>query len=267
MSRQTDLGGTIRLLRFLRLGPATRSQAASPGKLVLQTSDHGSISVDAALVGQALRDGLVVEERSVLRLDPAGRAYLTRTSSQGDAFAGQHRIEITETREEAGEAIEVVVNGAESPLSALRRRKGADGTPFLSHAEFSAGERLRSDFTRGNLMPRITANWEAHVSSGRRGGGIAELTDAALAARLRVERAVAAVGPELAGILIDVCCFLKGLETVERERRWPQRSAKVVLKAALGALDRHYRPPARTAARPAVLHWGSEDYRPEIGAP
>lgn len=116
-------------------------------------------------------------------------------------------------------------------------------------------------------MPRLGANWEASVASGRRsgsGGGIADLTDAALAARQRVENAVADVGPELSGVLIDVCCFLKGLEQVETERRWPVRSAKVVLKTALGALARHYAPPAPSGRRKPVLHWGAEDYRPTI---
>jgi hypothetical protein len=116
-------------------------------------------------------------------------------------------------------------------------------------------------------MPRLGANWEASVASGRRsgsGGGIAGLTDAALAARQRVENAVADVGPELSGVLIDVCCFLKGLEQVEAERRWPVRSAKVVLKTALGALARHYAPPAPSGRRKPVLHWGAEDYRPTI---
>lgn len=47
---------------------------------------------------------------------------------------------------------------------------------------------------------------------------MADLADSAIAARVAVNRALEAMGPELAGVALDVCCFMKGLETVERER-------------------------------------------------
>lgn len=127
-------------------------------------------------------------------------------------------------------------NPAESPLVWLARRQGKDGRTLVDAAQLQAGERLRADFTRANLTPRVTSRW-SEVS----GAGTPEaFTDMVLAAKLRVARALTAVGPELSGVLLDVCCFLKGLETVERERGWPARTAKVVLCLALDRLAAHY---------------------------
>ncbi len=152
----------------------------------------------------------------------------------------------------------VTVDDSESPLAWLARRKGRDGRSLISAHQFVAGERLRADFTRGNLTPRVTSSWGA--PTGRSGGGGAgEMTDLVVASRQRVQNAIAACGPEFSGILLDVCCFLRGLEDVERERGWPTRSAKVVLQLALDRLARHYGlAPTTGAANPKLRSWLAE---------
>ncbi len=135
----------------------------------------------------------------------------------------------------------MTVDDAESPLGWLARRRGRDGRALIAPHQFLAGERLRADFTCAQMMPRTTADWSGIASSGRRApsmsGGFSE---SATAARQRVNAALEAVGPEFSGLLLDLCCFLKGLEDIERMRGWPARSAKVVLQLALDRLARHY---------------------------
>lgn len=139
-------------------------------------------------------------------------------------------------------AAEVTVNEAESPLVWLAKRRGRDGRPMIEPHQFQAGERLRADFTRANLMPRTSANWERPVNDGGRVAGYnrVHFTETMIAARRCVHRALDAVGADFGGLLLDVCCFLKSLAEVERDRQWPARSGKVVLQLALEQLARHY---------------------------
>jgi hypothetical protein len=228
-------------------------------RLLKQLSVRGATVDDSPALAELRSRGLVRD----LALTEIGRRHLRRVLASGD-FAAQHQER--EPAEVDGDT--VIVNRDESPLSWLRQRRDRGGRPLIDAAEFAAGERLRADYTRGQLMPRTTANWTAAVAGRSRGaGGAGEITEIALAARMRVERALTAVGPELGGLLVDFCCFLKGLEEIEHERRWPARSAKVALRLGLSALARHYGLAGEARGRgraPKLLHWGTEDYRPTI---
>ncbi|MBP2547554.1 hypothetical protein J2858_000447 [Neorhizobium galegae] len=179
-------------------------------------------------------------------------------------YGDQHRDIVPDTVAlDDGRRETVRRNRLESPLSALVRLKDRDGAPFLSADAIAAGERLACDFDRGHLQPGITARWEPRLSVRGKGGagGKVELAESAMAARTRVNRAIDAMGPELAGVALDICCFEKGLELVERERGWPVRSAKLMLRTALLALARHYAPPP---VRAGTRSWGADGFRPQL---
>jgi hypothetical protein len=167
-----------------------------------------------------------------------------------DEFRGQHlAVAQRQIATERGHA-SVTMDDAESPLAWLARRRGRDGRPLIEPHQLQAGERLRADFTRAHLMPRTTSNWASPLSSGRRSdGGATNFTETMIASRQRVRQVLNAAGPEFSGLLVDVCCFLKGLEGIERERAWPTRSAKIVLQLALDRLARHYGYAAKATGR------------------
>ena len=162
-------------------------------------------------------------------------------------------------------------NDAESPLAWLHHRLDKAGKPLVDAIQFDAGERLRADLFFAQMTPRVTSSWsDVPQSSGSRaapGAGL-DMSDFLVAARQRVSSAIDAVGPDLAGILIDVCGHLQGLEAIERREKWPQRSAKLVLQKALNALARHYGLLAPESAVSLITrrsrHWGAQDFRPRI---
>jgi Domain of unknown function (DUF6456) len=99
-----------------------------------------------------------------LEITGVGRAHLARlqiscSAPEIDPFLGQHlELERRELQTPSGRA-RVNIDTAESPLVWLARRKGRDGHALIEPVQLQAGERLRTDFTRAQLTPRVTANW------------------------------------------------------------------------------------------------------------
>lgn len=229
--------------------------------------------LDAALVETLVRHRLLTVQDGAVSISDEAQMWLRRRKSGAEPFREQHQIRRDEKREISGSLRPVVVNEGESPLGWLRRRKDRDGVPLLSAAQFEAGERLRSDYERAQLRPGVTSSWDGLASTrkARRGApdAISGLQESAIAARGRVEEALGAVGPELAGVLVDVCCHLDGLSETERNNGWPQRSGKIILQMALTRLARHYgiddsgsNNEHRKTAR--IRHWGTDGFRPTL---
>jgi hypothetical protein len=172
-----------------------------------------------------------------------------------DRFRAQHLAPEQRQISTALGPTPVTVDELESPLAWLARRRARGGGALIAPHQVQAGERLRRDFTFADLTPGSGSNWSGLMSN--TGSGPIDPTDTMADARRRVHKALDAVGPEFSGLLLDVCCFLKGLEDVERERHWPSRSGKIVLRLALDRLARHYgyAPQVSGPARAQVRTW------------
>ena len=183
------------------------------------------------------------ESETVWQLNETGRAYCRRVEADADPFRTQHQLRNTRVIVHDGVSQRADVNDAETPLAWLRRRKAADGKPLISDMQLEAGERLRRDFTLSALSARVTTNWAFNPGGGPNTGrrfDPSDVTDMALSARIRLAKALEAVGSGLSGVLTEVCCNHRGLEEIERSFGWPQRSGKVVLQIALDRLAEHY---------------------------
>ncbi|AZO78660.1 hypothetical protein B5U98_26140 [Bosea sp. Tri-39] len=229
------------------------------GRLALYRRAAGGTTLGAGYVPVAEADVLVAAGFAAWFTE-AGRRRLRLVDAEAQ------RPRATTTMVVDGQAQQVVLDERESPLLWLHRRLGKDGAPQISAAEFAAGERFRADLTLAQMLPRITVNWDAALAAGTHTSarGPAEASDSSLAARQRVRLACKRLGPELSGLAIDVCGFLKGLDQVEREHKWPARSAKVVLRLALSALVEHYGLGGKQSLSAGSTVWHAPDARPSI---
>ena len=133
----------------------------------------------------------------------------------------------------------VTVNAAESPLGWLLARG------LVTQRQYEAGERLRSDWERAQLAPRVTMVWDAAPVSRGRGAasGRPDLTAAQLDAKRRFDAAIAAAGKGLADILWRIVCAGEGMRDAETALGWPARAGKLVLTFALDRVADFYRIP------------------------
>ena len=131
----------------------------------------------------------------------------------------------------------VTVNLAESPLGWLFSRG------LVTSRQFDAGERLRADWERAQLAPRVTMSWDSAPVARGRGGSAPQpdLGGAQIDAKRRFEHAIESAGPGLSDILWRVVCAGEGMRDAESALGWPARAGKLALTFALDRVADYYR--------------------------
>ncbi len=250
-----------RVLRRLCESGAVLAVAAEMDKAVVvrDTGDGGSTRtavVDVAIAqAMALKDWIGCDAPARIsryRITAAGRAALNRMVAEQESrvrgFAeAQAGFETGRAAEAALDEVERDPRArkgrymlAESPLTALGRRRGKDGAAFLSEELMSAGERLREDFELAQMGTRTTQNWDQFLTAGVSTTASSGADNSASAAQGRLQAALRDLGPGLGDVALRCCCYLEGLETTEQRLGWSARSGKIVLRIALQRLRRHY---------------------------
>ncbi len=220
---------------------ADQSYAAKP-------NGKTSIRLNSKTAREACSLGVLNEsaDHRTLTINAQTHKWLERQNATGadNAFAAQHRdMHTVHLIDEQGKLFAARRNAAESPLAWLRRRSGADRVPFLSAAEFAAAEKLRDDYTRSSLAQKLCVDWGAPIQGSCAQGprnAVLDAADGAIAAKDRFMQALQCLGPGLDDLVFCLCIREINLEAIEKTRRWPKRTAKIILKISLDRLAKHY---------------------------
>ena len=222
-----------------------------------------TVKLPAAQVTVLLSAGVLCGDGRICRASPEAASWLRRRLAGADEHLAQHREII---RRSDGS----VINLAESPLARLAVAAAGETAPFLAVHQVEAGERLRRLVERAQLRTRVTISYDGSPAVRGKGGQQAgEISDMAADARRIVSKALARLPTDCAGIVLDVCGFLKGLQQIESERGWPRRSAKLVLRIGLDQLAGLWglAPVAAAPSRGSISSWIDVGARPELFEP
>jgi hypothetical protein len=192
------------------------------------------VTMSASEVAALIHAGVLAKKGERIVAGPAARAWLTRMALSVDSL-----VPVERRADPQVQAVGVHwLNTAESPLARLARPQG-DEAPFLDPHHVEAGERLRRLAERARMNPRVTLSYDpTRLPGGSGRGGQGDVADSAIDARRRLGDLLDGLPSEMAGVVLDVCGLLKGLQQVETERNMPRRSGKLVLRLALDLLAR-----------------------------
>ena len=265
MSESRFTAEAARILRRLCEKGAVLAVAAEMEKAVIVRDGAHGVAQRTGVVGREVAEAMALkgwispqQTGKITRysITPSGRTAIEDILTSRDtcepgglaedqsAFVGRDAMwsERGSLEQESAKSRRLRFNLADSPLTALARRRDKNGEPFLSNDLVSAGEQLREDFELAQMGPRLSQNWDRFLTGAGRDNFVPDsgVPDGPSAARKRVADALSDLGPGLADVALRCCCYLEGLETTEKKLGWSARSGKIVLRIALMRLRRHF---------------------------
>lgn len=216
--------------------------------------------LDPKQVRELISDGVLAPCDGGCKATPLARGWLKRKLSQTGDPADQHRFVVANNNTGP-------LNLNESPLARLSISiNGA--APFLQRHHLESGERVRRLFERARMLQRTTMSYDPNrlPDKSRSGGTGSDLSGSAIDARRELDRIRDVLADDCTAAVFDVCGYLKGLQTIEMERSWPRRSAKLVLRVGLEQLARHFGLAIVAKGKPSgkTRHWADAGARPHI---
>lgn len=196
------------------------------GKIMWASASAQEIRGAPGFLADLSSQGLIEICRGKVSARPEARSWLRRQRSISGEFGDQHR---TITHSDRG----VRTNVEAQTLRRLAAPSAKEA--FLSGHHLAAAERISLWGRRAQLQPRVTMSYDpTYNASHKSGAGAgADITDMAAHARKQLNDLLKEMPKDCGDMLVDVCVYEKGLQTIEQERRWPRRSAKLVLRIAL----------------------------------
>ncbi|MET3896765.1 hypothetical protein ABIB57_000689 [Devosia sp. UYZn731] len=216
----------VRALRFVRALLPDHAARIENGSYSVERTDRVA-RLDRGAAAELAGAGVLMLSEAICVAGPRARDWLAAEGRGKRDLPPEAAPDV---------APSVLYSLDESPLARLAVARDGEVAFLLAH-QVAAGERVRKLVERARLSPRMTMSYDANRIAG--GGGPAaanDLSDSAVDARRKLDAVAALLPADCRGVVFDVCGLLKGLQTVETERGWPRRSAKMVLRIGLEQL-------------------------------
>jgi len=219
----------IKFIRLLLSGEGVKEDSTSIYRIKTK-STAASLGFEA--IAKLASQGVIYLHGDKCFTSDSAKHWLKRQLAEGAVFSDQHQ-QIIKTK--AGLAL----NMLEGPVLALSKAKKGQSS-FLAHHHILAATKVQALVLRSQMMPRTTMSYDPTRVGGKNCGSaiVSDLSVSAIDARKALSDMLGFLPKDCAGVVMDVCGFQKGLQLIETERRWPRRSAKLILRIGLEQLSK-----------------------------